>query len=276
MEDANAVPTAASTTVPSKKRVLITGAEGAIGTALRKHLTNRYDLRCLTRTPQDFPSFVANVADFEAILPAFEGIDAVVHLAASAGIDTPWEPVLRNNIVGTYNVYEAARRAGVGAVVFASSNHVIGMYEVDGAPEIFEPGDPRMVDHTAEIRPDSLYGVSKAYGEALARFYLERHGIRGFCLRIGAVRAGDDPTDPAVLERSPAHLDLRTPEVLQKRMNAVWFSQRDCAELVASCLDADHVRWAVVYGVSDNPGRFWDVAHAKELLGWEPRDRAPE
>ncbi len=263
----------------TRKRVLITGANGVIGTALRTHLADRYDLRSLTRTPQDFPSFVADIADLDAIAPAFAGIDAVVHLAASSAIGTDWDGVLRNNLIGTYNVYEAARRAGVGAIVFASSNHAVGMYEVDGAPGIYEPkppDDPRMVDHTAEIRPDSLYGVSKAYGEALARYYLERHGIRGFCLRIGGVRAGDDPTDPAVLTKSPTHLDLRTPEDRQKRMNAVWLSQRDCAELIAACLEADDVQWALVYGVSDNPGRFWDISHAKELLGWEPRDRAPE
>jgi nucleoside-diphosphate-sugar epimerase len=264
---------------PTRKKVLVTGAEGVIGTAIRARLSDRYDLRSLTRRPRDFPSHVADIADLEAILPAFEGIDAVVHLAASSAISSDWDNVLSSNVVGTYNVYEAARRAGVGAVVFASSNHAVGMYEVDGAPGIFEPkapDDPRIVDHTAEIRPDSLYGVSKAYGEALARYYLEIHGIRGFCLRIGGVRAGDDPSDPAVTNGSPAHLDLRTAEERQKRMNAVWLSQRDCAELIAACLDADHVRWAIVYGVSDNPGRFWDIGHAKELLGWEPQDRSPE
>lgn len=263
----------------TRKQVLVTGAEGRIGTAIRRLLSDRYDLRLLTRTPRDFPSYVADIADLDAILPAFAGIDAVVHLAASAAISSDWDNVLRSNIVGAYNVYEASRRAGVGAVVFASSNHAVGMYEVDGAPAIFEPkgpDDPRIIDHTAEIRPDSLYGVSKAYGEALARYYMEIHGIRGYCLRIGGVRAGDDPSDPAVTQESPAHLDLRTPEDRQHRMNAVWLSQRDCAELIAACLDADHVRWAIVYGVSANPGRFWDIAHAEQVLGWSPQDRSPD
>ena len=109
-------------------------------------------------------------------------------------LETPWEDVLHNNIVGTYNVFEAARQAGVSRVVFASSNHVIGMYELDGAPGLYETDDDRSYDHTAEQRPDSLYGVSKAYGEALGRMYMERYGLRVFCLRIGAVRAHDDPT----------------------------------------------------------------------------------
>src|SRR5688572_21289201 len=123
----------------SRKQVLVTGAEGVIGTAIRLRLSDRYDLRSLTRRPRDFPSYVADIADLDAILPAFEGIDAVVHLAASSAISSDWDNVLRSNIIGTYNVYEAARRAGAGAVVFASSNHAVGMYEVDGAPTIHEP-----------------------------------------------------------------------------------------------------------------------------------------
>ena len=258
-----------------KQRVLVTGAEGTIGTAVREFLAERYDLRSLTLTPQDFPSHVANIADLDAIQPAFAGMDAVVHLAASPAVETPWEEVLPNNLVGTYNVFEAARRAGVGAVVFASSNHAIGMYELDGAPGIYELDDPRSYDHTVEVRPDSLYGVSKAYGEAMGRYYADRYGLRVFCLRIGAVRAGDDPMSPEVRGSSPSLLDLRTAEERRKRMRAVWLSRRDCAQLIARCLDADDVRWAVVYGISDNPRRFWDLGHAREVLGYAPEDGAP-
>ena len=171
----------------SVRRVLVTGAEGTIGTAVREHLGDRYELRSLTLAPQDFPSHVADIAELDAILPAFDSVDSVVHLAGSAAIETPWEDVLGNNIVGTYNVFEAARRAGVARVVFASSNHAVGMYEVDGAPAVYEPDDQRSYDHTAEIRPDSLYGVSKVFGEGLGRFHSEQHGLRVFCLRIGAV-----------------------------------------------------------------------------------------
>ena len=259
-----------------RKRVLVTGAEGTIGTAVREHLGERYELVSLTLTPQAFPSHVADITDLAAIRPAFEGVDAVVHLAASPAVETPWEEILPNNLVGTYNVYDAARQAGVGAVVFASSNHAIGMYELDGAPEIYELDDPRVYDHTVEVRPDSLYGVSKVYGEALGRYYADRHGLRVFCLRIGAVRAGDDPLAPEVLASSPALLDLPTEEQRRKRMRAVWLSRRDCAQLIGRCLDADHVRWAVVYGISDNPRQFWDLSQAREVLGYAPQDRAPE
>jgi NAD+ dependent glucose-6-phosphate dehydrogenase len=251
------------------RRVLVTGAEGLIGTAVREHLAGRYELTSLTLTPQEFPSHVADIADLEAIRPAFENLDAVVHLAATADLEAPWDDVLRNNIVGTYNVFEAARRAGVSRVVFASSHHAVGMYELDGAPALYDPDDDRRYDHTAEIRPDSLYGVSKAYGEALGRMYMERYGLHVFCLRIAAVRANDDPTTPTA---TPL-IDLDA-EGQRNRLRAVWLSKRDCAELIAACLEAD-VPWAVVYGVSANPRRFWDLDHARELLGWEPQDSAP-
>ena len=252
------------------RRILVTGAEGTIGTAVREHLAGRYELTYLTLTPQEFPSHVADIAELDAIRPAFANVDAIVHLAGSASLDAPWDDALHNNIVGTYNVFEAARQAGVARVVFASSNHTIGMYEMDGAPSLYDVEDERCYDHTAELRPDSLYGVSKAYGEALGRMYMERYGLRVFCLRIGAVREHDDPTAPAA---NPL-IDLDA-EGRRNRLRAVWLSRRDCAELIASCLDVEDVSWAVVYGVSGNPRRFWDLSHARELLGWEPQDRAP-
>jgi nucleoside-diphosphate-sugar epimerase len=224
----------------------------------------------LTLTPQEFPSHVADIADLDAIRPAFDGVDSVVHLAASASLEAPWDDVLHNNIVGTYNVFEAARQAGVSRVVFASSNHAVGMYELDGAPGLYDVDDDRRYDETGEIRPDSLYGVSKAYGEALGRMYVERHGLRVFCLRVGAVRANDDPTAPTANRL----IDLDA-EGRRNRLRAVWLSKRDCAELIARCLDVEDVSWAVVYGLSNNARRFWDLSHARERLGWEPQDSAP-
>jgi len=144
------------------------------------------------------------------------------------------------------------------------------MYEIDGAPELYDPDDERCYDHTVAIRPDSLYGVSKAYGEALGRFYADCHGLKVFCLRIGAVRESDDPTVPS--ENPLLELDA---EGKRNRMRAVWLSRRDCAELIGRCLEVDDVSWAIVYGVSGNPRRFWDLTHARELLGWEPSDAAP-
>ena len=256
-------------------RVLVTGAEGTIGTAVRRELGDRYELVSLTRESHDFPSHAADIADLEAIEPAFSGCDAVVHLAASAAVDSSWDDVLRNNLVGTYNVFEAARRAGVERVVYASSNHAVGMYEVDAAPDLYRLDDPRVYDHTVEIRPDSLYGVSKAYGEALGRMYADRYAMRVFCLRIGWVNPDDDPLSPSLFAGSDPLLDL-THEERRQRGRALWLSQRDCAQLIERCLAAPDVHWAVVYGISDNPRQFYDLSHARELLDYTPRDRAAE
>jgi nucleoside-diphosphate-sugar epimerase len=240
---------------------------------VREHLSGRYALAYLTRRPAAFPSHVADIADLEAILPAFAGMDAVVHLAASISVGSAWEDVLHDNIIGAYNIYEAARRAGVGCVVFASSNHAVGMYEVEASPGIYALDDARVIDRHAEIRPDSYYGVSKAYGEALGRYYAENHGLRVLCLRIGTVRADDDPRSPAVAQAS-SWLPL-TPEQAYERLRATWLSRRDCAQLIARCIDAEHIRFGIYYGISNNPRQFWDITQAREELGYEPRDRAP-
>ena len=257
----------------TKKRVLVTGANGAIGRVLMERLADRYDLRALTRTEVEFPSHIADVSDLVAILPAFEGIDAVVHMAGSSAVDSPWEAVLQSNLIGAYHIFEAARIAKVPAVVFASSNHAIGEYELEGAPDLYRLDDPRVYDHTVEVRPDSLYGVSKIYGEALGRFYHDRYGIRVYNLRIGSMLEDDDPRSPAIA-RASSWLKLE-PAHAYARYRATWLSQRDCAELVACCIDAEDVDWAVVYGISDNPRQFWDITHAFDLLGYTPEDSAP-
>lgn len=254
--------------------VVLTGAAGVIGSAVREHLGSRYEFVSITRKPADFPSIVADIRDFDSIRPAFDGADAVVHLAASIDVTSPWESVRDDNLIGTYNVYEAARQAGLAAIVFASSNHTIGGYEIDGAPRIYDLDDPRCYDHNAELRPDSLYGVSKIYGEALGRYYHDAFGIRVYNLRIGTVRHDDDPVGPGVADSS-GWLDLSLEEKYA-RLRATWLSQRDCAELIGCCLEATSVSWATVYGISDNPRQFWDIGHARRLLGYSPKDRAPE
>ena len=256
-----------------RQRVLVTGANGVIGRVLLDRLADRYDLTALTRRPTDFPSHVGDIANLEAILPAFEGIDAVVHMAGSSPVDSPWDAVLQSNIIGAYNVFEAARRTGVKTVIFASTNHTIGGYEIDGAPELYRLDDDRVYDHTVEIRPDSLYGASKVFGEALGRYYHDAFGMRVFNLRIGSLLAHDDPRHPSVAEGS-GWLELE-PSEKYARLRGTWLSQRDGAELIASCLEASDVDWAVVYGISDNPRQFWDISHARELLGYAPQDSAP-
>jgi nucleoside-diphosphate-sugar epimerase len=257
------------------KTVLITGAEGNIGSRLRLALAGRYDVRALTLSPQPFASTVADIADLDAILPAFDHVDAVVHLAASAEVETPWADVLRNNLIGTYNVFEAARRGGAKQVVFASSNHAVGMYEYEGAPDIYRFGSGTMLDIAAPLRPDSLYGVSKAYGEALGRYHAEKFGMHVYCLRIGSIRADDDPRSEHVRASSAAWLPPMNEEQRLRRYAATWMSHADFARLVDACLSAEQIRFGIYYGVSDNPYRFWSLDNARADLGWWPRDAAP-
>jgi nucleoside-diphosphate-sugar epimerase len=255
------------------KRVLITGAAGRIGTLLRERLTERYELHSLTHRPANFPSHVASVANLDAIRPAFEGMDAVVHLAVSSGKDwNDWRGALADNIGGTRNVCEAARLAGVGSVIFTSTNHVVSGYEIETGPSLYDLDDPRVIDERAEIRPDSVYGYSKAAGEAICRYYADVHGLRAFVLRIGWVIPQDDfRLVNFALEQAPP-LDEAGKRA---RLRALYLSHHDCAELVAACLDADDVRFGIYYGISNNPRQFYDLANAARDLNWRPRDSAP-
>src|SRR5690349_20555923 len=138
------------------KRVLITGAEGLIGSVLRERLPDDYDIRSLTWKPvEGLESHVADIADYDAILPAFQGVDAVIQLAGHATMDATWEQALHSNIIGVRNVFEAAAKSGVERVIFASSNHAVGMFETDGMPTIYRPGQTEypLVDHRVPRRP---------------------------------------------------------------------------------------------------------------------------
>lgn len=259
------------------KRVLITGAEGLIGTVLRERLPDEYELRSLTWKPvEGLESHVGDIADFAAIRPAFDGIDAVVQLAGHATMDATWEQALHSNIIGVRNVFEAAVQAGVERVIFASSNHAVGMFETDGMPTIYRPGQTEypMVDHHVPLRPDSNYGVSKAFGEAIGRYYAENFGLTVLCLRIGSVIPDDDPYGP-VTAQTAFWLDLSL-EDRRWRKASTWLSHRDTTHLVERCLAADLPRghFDIFYGVSNNAGRFWDLDHAAAVIGFHPQDRA--
>src|SRR5216683_1717984 len=253
------------------KRVLITGASGLVGRVLIERLSDRYELVAHSRKPSGHAGAVGDISSFETVLSivADTAPHAIVHLAAAATVESPWPEVLSSNVIGTYNVFEAARIAGVELVVFASSNHVIGGYELEGGPSLYRNDDTRLYDEHSELKPDSLYGASKVFGEALGRFYSDRLGVRVICLRIGSVVKEDDP---AIAARSGSGdwLGL-TPDQLLLRYQATWLSQRDCAELFACALESQ-VPWAVAYGTSDNRRKIWDLTSARELLGYRPID----
>lgn len=260
----------------SKKRVLVTGADGLIGSLLTDawRKSDAYEPVGLARKPGSRTDVVADITDLDALQAACQGMDAVVHLAATSAVGSSWDAVLNSNLIGTYNVFEAARRAGVGQVIFASSNHSIGTYETENVPELWDLDDGRTWDHTAEIRPDSLYGVSKVYGEGMARYYVDHHGLRAACLRIGAVRSPQDPSHPSNLWK-PERDDEENMRQQRRRMRAVWLSERDCVQLIEKSLETNH-DWVLVYGISDNPRKIWDISHARDVLEYEPRDSSPE
>ena len=141
----------------------------------------------LTRSVQPFESVVADVTDLGALVRGFTEVHAVIHLAAAAGLSAEWEDVLSSNIVGTRNVFEAARLTGVKAVVFASSGHVLGLAEERAGTELYPLQDDRVFEESAPVEPDSVYAASKVFGEALGRFYSESFGLRVVCVRLGTV-----------------------------------------------------------------------------------------
>jgi uronate dehydrogenase len=229
------------------QRALITGAAGNIGRTLRVGLRGRYPvLRLVDVAPQEpaGPSeeiVTLDLNDRPATEAAMNDVDAVIHLAAIAS-EASFDDILSANITTTYSVFEAARRAGVRRVVFASTNHVTGFYP---RTETVTPDDP--------VRPDTFYGVSKAFGEAMGRLYADKYGLEVVCLRIGAF--SERPTSVREL--------------------SIWLSPRDCVELVRRSLETSGVGFAIVYGVSANTRSWWKDDAAKRL-GYHPEDNAEE
>jgi nucleoside-diphosphate-sugar epimerase len=233
--------------------------------ALRKQVGGRYALRALNRGPiEGVPCHRADIGDLEAIAPAFEGVDTVVHLAADATVpNPPWESILHNNVTGTYNVYEAARRAKVKRVVFASSGATVSGIEKDkpysdlvaGRYEGLTPWP--MLTHLSPVRPAALYGVSKVWGEVLGRQFSDVHGLSVICVRIGRVRAEDKPMVP--------------------REFTAWCSQRDIVNCLERCIEApDSLRYDIFFCNSRNKWSYRDLEHTRDVLGWEPMDAAED
>ncbi|MFC6905063.1 NAD-dependent glucose-6-phosphate dehydrogenase Azf [Halalkalicoccus tibetensis] len=241
--------------------VLLTGSEGRVGRAIVERLADEYDWRLLDREPpaEDRPGefVVCDITDYDDVREAMEGIGAVVHLAGDPRPEAPWDSVLRNNIDGTHTVLEAAVDAGVDRFVFASSNHAVGAYETaDRTPDIYRPDDGFALDGAELPRPSNRYGVSKAAGETLGRFFHDEHGLSVACVRIGNLTEGHPPKD-------------------YERGQAMWLSHRDCAHLFDRCLEADY-GYEIVYGISDNDRKYYSIERAREVLGYDPRDNSAD
>lgn len=238
----NAADTAATTPL-RLPRLLLTGAAGALGRVLRPRLkpmcetlrvSDVADLGDAAPGEELRPAALEDRAAVDALL---DGVQAVVHLGG-VSVEKSFDEVLPANIVGVFNLYEAARRHGTKRIVFASSNHVTGYYRQD---EVVDPAMP--------VRPDGYYGLSKAFGENLSRFYFDRYGIETVCLRIGS----------------------SFPEPKDRRMLATWLSFDDLERLVVASLTAPIVGHCIVYGLSDNRTSWWDNRHAR-IVGYRPQD----
>jgi NAD+ dependent glucose-6-phosphate dehydrogenase len=238
-------------------RLLITGINGLIGTVLRKALGHAHDVYGLDREGEFSDRVLsADISDYPQVARVVQQsnpLDAIIHLAGNPKVDASWESVLKANIIGTRNIFEAAREFQIPRVVYASSNHVTGAYH-GFEPNLYkytQPGPP-MISPQDPIRPDSDYGLSKAFGEAVARYYFDRWGIHAICLRIGAVLKDDDPT------RQPQN-------------RRIWLSHRDLVQLVEKSLSSD-VTFGIYYGISNNKDTFWDISNARADLGFAPVD----
>ena len=246
-------------------KILVTGSSGLIGPNIIKLLNDRHQFSGLDkdRGSLDINTTLADAANINEILPAFRDTDAVVHLAANSSVSTPWEDVLNNNILLTRNVFEAAKYTGVKKVVFASSNHAVGNFEFDepyckiikGNYDGVRPGTYQLIDHKVPIRPDSNYGVSKAFGEAMGRYYSEHFGLEITCLRIGTVNAQNKPTNT--------------------RAFSTWLSYQDLAQLIELSLVRSR-GFKIFYGVSDNTWKIWDIEYAREVIGYNPISNAED
>ena len=226
--------------------VLITGAAGGVGTKLRGLLKGVYALRLSDlKRPTDLRNdehFVeADLADTEALDEAVAGVDGIVHLGGISG-EAPWDAMLQSNIVGTYNLFEAARRHRVERVVFASSNHAVGFYPRS-----------RRIGVNNPVRPDSRYGVSKAFGEAVAALYAFKHGLRVTCIRIGNLT--DIPAD--------------------RRRLSIWLKPEDLVQLVRIGLEHPDIRYEIFFGVSDNARGWWDN-EAAFRYGYRPQGKSED
>jgi uronate dehydrogenase len=230
-------------TIKVHHTLLMTGAAGGLGTAMRDRLKANCEVLRLSDRNDFGPArageeiALADLADAAAVDAMVQGVQAIVHFGGIS-VEAAFEPILQANILGVYNLYEAARKHGVKRVLFASSNHVMGYYKQSETITVNHPP-----------RPDSLYGVSKAFGEDLARMYFDRYGIETACLRIGSSFA--EPKD--------------------RRMLASWLSFDDLHRLVTACLTTPVLGHTAIYGMSNNAVTWYDNSGARHV-GYVPQD----
>jgi uronate dehydrogenase len=229
------------------QRVLLTGAAGDIGGRLRMLLKPLYpklrlsDLKAPADLRDDEEFVAAELGNLDEVEQAVAGMDGIIHLGGHS-VEGSWETILNANIIGCRNLFEAARRKGVERVIFASSNHAVGFY-----PRV------KRIGTDLTVRPDTRYGLSKAFGEALGALYADKYGLRVLCLRIGNL--GDRPLD-------------------QRRL-AIWLSPQDLVQLIRIGLEHPDLEYEIFYGASLNERTWWDNSRAY-AYGYRPTGRAED
>jgi len=245
----------------TKPKVLITGASGLIGRLTIADLSDKYEFSALNRRPvAGIPCLQADINDAEAIKPAFEGMDMVLHLSANTTDVFDWEDTMATTVNGTLNVYRAAQEAGVKRVVFMSSGSTMCGYEWDAERPYGKLADGEvdqvkkpwpLIDYTDLPRPDSPYAVGKLFGEQCGRWFADHYGISVLCIRLGAVL---DTDKPKLVRHYPGYL-----------------SQADAVQMIDKCLAAPlTLKYDIFDAISENSSRWRDTEHAKEVLGWAP------
>jgi nucleoside-diphosphate-sugar epimerase len=246
-------------------KVLISGASGKIGQVFREHYRNYYSLKLIhhqgsIKASSNEEVVQADITDFDSLLKAMEGIEAVVHLAADARDEAPWDSILNLNLIGTYNIFESAHRCGIKKIVYASSNHACG----------FAVKESELVGPDAPIRPTNLYGVSKVFGEALGRYYSDNFGLSVICLRIGVFLSKGWNIRNLFKMFLSGELTAAYPP---QKLIAMWISDYDVSQLIHKSLESN-VKFGIFYGTSNNSSRIFDITPAKEKLGYKPQDKA--
>lgn len=238
----------------AKRKVLVTGAAGRIGSYFAEHSHEKYDLRLMVCGDEPDINRIraygevveGNLADLERLKDFCAGIDTVVHMAGDPDPAAVWSSLLESNIVGTYNIFAAAKHAGCRRVIYASSIHAVSGYPSDVQVKTSEP-----------VNPGDLYGVSKCFGEALARYMAEKEGVSAICLRIGAFQ----PIEAMEKESGLGMLDG-------------FVSRRDLNQLINRSIDVENVKFAILHGLSNNRFKRLDISDARELVGYAPVDDA--
>ncbi len=249
-------------------KILITGIGGAIGTLVADALKADHDVRGIDIRRVDRPgAVVADLTDMQSVRPLFEGVDAVIHLAAERRHtpDIGWDLLMPTNVVSTANVFDAAHEAGVRRFVFASSMHVMGMYEFDepfssivnGRYDGLDPDDVPLVTGDMPTRPDGRYAATKILGESIGRYYAESEDMEFISVRLGTISQDDRPgSDP--------------------RGFVSWFSHRDVAGFFRACVETPGISHEIVYGASANTWRVYDTRYAWQVLDFAPQDNAED